>query len=187
MSSSCSLVCLLVSLGLVLVFGACVPENLAQTHESITDVLKLKEPEVGKRPLFGSVIKSINTSCQRKEQVQLMNRTLDIYAHIFSSILQHNQHQTHDNNGSPALLEHLSENSRSQVQMDLMKLQQKMENLKRRLNRLHHQQPNYEDVLSQLNKIKVDDALDQRKALAEFNEVYQAACVITSHHCGSSH
>ncbi|KAF3705318.1 hypothetical protein EXN66_Car021009 [Channa argus] len=148
---------------------------------------KLKEPEIGKRPLFGSLIKSIDTSCQKKEQVQLMNLTLDIYAHIFSSILQHNHQQPNDNNGSPALLEQLSEHSRPQVELDLTKLQQKMENLRKRLNKMHHQQPNHEDVLSQLQKIKVDDPLDQKKALAEFNEVYQAACVITSHRCGSSH
>nr|QYW22334.1 interferon gamma-related protein [Channa argus] len=187
MSSSCSVVFLLVSLGVALVFGACVPENLVQTHDSIADVLELKEPEIGKRPLFGSLIKSIDTSCQKKEQVQLMNLTLDIYAHIFSSILQHNHQQPNDNNGSPALLEQLSEHSRPQVELDLTKLQQKMENLRKRLNQLHHQQPNHEDVLSQLQKIKVDDPLDQKKALAEFNEVYQAACVITSHRCGSSH
>nr|XP_020480532.1 uncharacterized protein LOC109974601 [Monopterus albus] len=147
---------------------------------------ELKEPEIGSNPLFRSVIRSISTSCQRKEQVQLMNATLDIYTHIFSSILQHSHHQHHDRTHVPALLDQLKEPKKSQVVSALTELRDKMEKLKKHLGRLDHQNLDQENVLSDLKKIMVDDPVDQRKALAQFREVYQAAAVVASRGCGST-
>uniref|UniRef100_A0A3Q1JSC3 Uncharacterized protein n=1 Tax=Anabas testudineus TaxID=64144 RepID=A0A3Q1JSC3_ANATE len=175
--------CLLVLLGAVTVFGSPVHyvlDNVTQTHDSIANVLELKEPKIGKSHLFTPVISSISTSCQRKEQIQLTKATLDIYSHIFTSILQH-EHQ--DN--TPTVLDQLTEPSRAQVESDLTKLQQDMENLKSRLNQVHHQNPNYEEVLKELNRIKVDDPVNQKKALAQFKEVYQAASVVAFRGCGT--
>lgn len=79
-----------------------------------------------------------------------MNATLDVYAHIFSSIL----HRQHPDN-IPALLDQLPERSRPQAESALRELQQNMENLKKHLSHPHCANHNYVDVLSELNKIKV--------------------------------
>ncbi|KAM7378544.1 hypothetical protein PAMA_013444 [Pampus argenteus] len=143
---------------------------------------ELKQPEIGSNPLFSSVIRSINTSCQRKEDVLLMNATLDVYMRIFSSILQRSHSQRHEKSNTPALLDQLSDARRDQVTRALVEFQQKLGKLKRRLSHLGR---NKEDVINKLNNIKVDDPVDQRKALAEFKEIYQAASVIGS--CGPAH
>nr|QDO15116.1 interferon gamma 1-like protein [Siniperca chuatsi] len=185
MSSYCGSVCLLVLLGAVLAFGSPVhfiSENLRRTHGSIADVLKLTKPAIGRDPLFSSVIRSINTSCQRKEELQLMNVTLDIYTRIFSSILQHNQH--HDNALTPALLANLPAAEMAHVESNLSKLKQEMETLKSKLGHLKHDK---EDVLSKLSKIDVDDPEVQKKALAQYKEIYQAASVIATRRCGPTH
>ncbi|XP_070710279.1 interferon gamma 1-like [Pempheris klunzingeri] len=182
MSPCSGSMCLLVLLGVVLTSGGpihCVSDSLKKAHESIADVLKLTKPEISGYPLFGSVIRSINASCQRKEEIQLMNATLDIYMRIFSSILQHDH--------SAALLDKLSASARPQVESALTELQQEMEKLKRHLGHLNHLNHEREDVLSELNKIKVDDPLVQKKALAQFNEIYQVASVIGSRRCGHAH
>ncbi|XP_076578805.1 uncharacterized protein LOC143315166 [Chaetodon auriga] len=186
MSSFRGSVCLLVLLGAVFASGSpaqYVPEKLKQTHKSIADVLGLTQPNIVVNPLFGSVIRSINTSSQRKE-VQLMNVTLDIYMQIFSSILQHNRSQQHDNNGTPTLLSHLTDTQRSKVESALKILQQKIEVLKRRLSQ---QTNDREDVISELSKIEVDDPEAQKKALAQFLEIYQEASVICSRTCRPAH
>ncbi|TNM91510.1 hypothetical protein fugu_019890 [Takifugu bimaculatus] len=77
-------ICLLVLLGAVMTLGApCqyISKNLKQNHDSIARGLKLVDliPD----PLFTS-----NNSCQRYNDVRLMSATLEVYAHIFSSILQ---------------------------------------------------------------------------------------------------
>ncbi|XP_040008593.1 interferon gamma 1 [Xiphias gladius] len=179
MSSCCGSVCLLVLLGVALACGSPLhlPEDLIHLQESIADLLALKEPEIGSKPLFSSVIKSVDTSCQRKEDILLMNATLDVYMHIFSSILQHG-HRHHDGTVTSALLKNLPGSERSRVNSALTKLQQKMGELRRRLGQPNH---NKQDMLSELNKIKVDDPIDQRKALAEFQQVYRTASLIGSH------
>uniref|UniRef100_A0A8C3AH76 Interferon gamma n=1 Tax=Cyclopterus lumpus TaxID=8103 RepID=A0A8C3AH76_CYCLU len=181
MSSFCGSLCLLVVLGVALTSGSpCqfVAERMQQTQESIADVLKLKGKEIGSNPLFDSVIKSINTSCQRK--VHVMNATLDVYSQIFSSILPNTQ----DPDNTP-LLDHLkSDDERSRVMMVVSNYQKNLEELRRRLGQLNHDK---EDVLGKLKKIKVDDPFVQRRALAQFNEVYQAASVIGSSGCGHTH
>uniref|UniRef100_A0A671VQY0 Uncharacterized protein n=1 Tax=Sparus aurata TaxID=8175 RepID=A0A671VQY0_SPAAU len=108
-------------------------------------------------------------------QLKLMNVTLDIYMRIFSSILHH-QHKT----GTPALLDQVPDSERSKVKEDLKVIRGKMEALKRHLNHPSHDR---EDVISKLNMIKVDDPLVQKKALAEFKEVYQAASVVAGRRC----
>ncbi|XP_030295622.1 interferon gamma 1-like [Sparus aurata] len=178
MSSCCGSVSLLVLLGVVFAAGSparYVSENMRQTHESIAAVLSLKQPEIITNPLFSSVIRSLNTSCQGREELKLMNVTLDIYMRIFSSILHH-QHKT----GTPALLDQVPDSERSKVKEDLKVIRGKMEALKRHLNHPSHDR---EDVISKLNMIKVDDPLVQKKALAEFKEVYQAASVVAGRRC----
>ncbi|XP_041820257.1 interferon gamma 1-like [Chelmon rostratus] len=175
MSSFRGSVCLLVLLGAVFASGSpaqFIPDQLKQTHKSIADVLELTRSDIVVNPLFSSVIRSINTSLQRKE-AQLMNVTLDVYMQIFSSILQ----QHHDNTGTPTLLSHLTEAERSKVESALKFFQQKIKVLKRRLSQ---QANDREDVISELNKIQVDDPEAQRKALAQFLEIYQEASVICS-------
>ncbi|XP_054480966.1 interferon gamma 1-like [Anoplopoma fimbria] len=183
MSSWCGSLCLLVLLGVALVSGSpCqfVSENMQQTHESIADVLKLKEQEIGSNPLFSSVIKSINTSCQRK--VHVMNATLNVYTRIFSSILQNNQH--HDGTRTSLLDGLQSDSERSGVKSALTEYQHKIEELRRHLGQVNQDR---EDVLSKLKKIEVDDPLVQKRALAQFKEVYQAASLIGSTRCGHAH
>ncbi|XP_067437678.1 myosin-9-like [Thunnus thynnus] len=188
MSPCCGSVCLLVVLGVVVASGnplQYVSENLKKDHESIADVLKLKETEIGSNPLFSSVIDSIKS--QRKQEVLLMNATLDVYTRIFSSILQHNHNQHHE---SPLLHDlsdaEIKKNAVSALEKLQQKLQEKRNDLKSCLSHLGHLSHNREDVFNKLNKIKVDDPKDQKKALAEFLEIYQAASVIHSK-CSHAH
>ncbi|XP_035814448.1 interferon gamma 1 [Amphiprion ocellaris] len=181
-------VCLLVLMGVVLASAGPVQyisDEVKRTQELIAGELGLTKASIGSNPLFSSVMRSINTSCQRGENLQLMNATLDVYTRIFSSILQ-NQQQQHRGAGTgtgtraSALLDQLPDGRRSEVEEALMKLQQKMENLKNHMNPRNH---NRDDVLNKLNKIRVDDPTVQKKALAEFTEVFQTASVIGSRMC----
>ncbi|XP_078138314.1 interferon gamma [Centroberyx gerrardi] len=183
--------CLLVLLGvLVLSCGPVqsrycrfVSESLRQTHESIAEPLELKQPAVSSRPLFSPLIQSINGSCQRREQVLVINATLDVYLRMFSNVLQQNQNQNQipGQNHGPVLLDQLPGESRSQVLSALADLQQRMMKLKKHLNL--EREDTLRSALSTLDKIDVDDLIVQKKALAEFNLVYQAASVIGSKHC----
>ncbi|CAB1421687.1 unnamed protein product [Pleuronectes platessa] len=167
MSPCSGSMCLLVLLGAVMALG-----NPIQHQKSMENLLGLEVWEVGSKPLFSSVIRSINTSCQRKEDIKLMNATLDVYMRIFSSILQHS-HQGQAS--SSKLLDPLSNSNRSLVRSVLKKQQQKMEELRGNLRLVQHDN---EDMIRQLSTIKVDDPLAQRKALAEFGLVYQAAASV---------
>lgn len=77
---------------------------------------------------------------QRRDIVQLMNVTLDIYTRIFSSILQ----QQPD-----TILHEVPESKRPEVEAKLQELQRMMEGLRRGL---YHKT---EDTINYLNKIKV--------------------------------
>ncbi|XP_072233550.1 interferon gamma 1 [Leuresthes tenuis] len=183
MASHSGVVHLLVLVGVALASGGpiqFISEHLKGAHGSITEELELKRPEIGLHPLFSSVIASINNSCQRQTDMQLVNATLDVYMRIFSSILLHSHHKHHGTTHTSGLLNRLSTPKRSEVTSALKELQKLMENLRNYLNR---QNNDTEDVLSKLNKIKVDDPMVQRKALAEFMEVYQAASVISTSSC----
>ncbi|XP_045896876.1 interferon gamma 1-like [Micropterus dolomieu] len=183
MSSCCGSVGLLVLLGVALAFGRPadhVPEELKQPHTLIANVLRLMEPEIGRAPLFSHVTRSINTSCQRKVDIQVMNVTLDIYTRIFSSILKHSHN---DDDGKPVLLASVPVTEKQGLQKALNKLKHNMEQLKSELGHLNQ---NKEDVLSELYKIDVDDPEVQKKALAEYKEIYQEAAVI-SHRCKPAH
>ncbi|KAF0028772.1 hypothetical protein F2P81_017877 [Scophthalmus maximus] len=182
MSSSCGSVCLLVLLGVVLACGS--PFKIPDTTANL---LMLKEPEVGREPLFISIIRSINTSCQRKEDIRLINATLDVYKRVFSSILHHQQQQHGGEAAASGLLDKLSSSNRTRVQAHLEKLQNKMEELRGRLSRMNQDRRDEQDMLSKLKNIKVDDPLDQRKALAEFQLVYQAASLIGSDSSAAFH
>ncbi|CAJ1054644.1 interferon gamma 1-like [Xyrichtys novacula] len=182
MSSSCGFVCLLVLLGFVAAFGRTIPssiDGLKQAHEFLANELKLKNGEIAGHPLFNSVINSINISCQRKDEIQLMNVTLDIYLQIFSSILDHS-----DNSESPTLLDSVP--NQSQVERSLKMLKREMEVMKRHLNHLSQMNRNREDVLHELRRIKVDKPVEQKKALAQFMEIYAAASMI-GQRCGPAH
>ncbi|XP_061571099.1 interferon gamma 1-like [Cololabis saira] len=172
-------VCLLVLLGAVLASGGpiqYISENIKHAQESIADELGLKMPEIASEPVFTFIIKSVNTTCWRRDDIQLMNATLDVYKRIFSSILhEHSNH--HSKTQSSGLLDHLSEVKRSNISKHLRKLQQKMEDLKNHLNSLNS---NKDRELRKLEAIKVDDPMVQKKAMAEFLEVFQTASVIGS-------
>ncbi|TKS90446.1 hypothetical protein D9C73_024578 [Collichthys lucidus] len=144
-----------------------------RTRQLIHRLPGLKSPGLSSNPQLNSVIRSINTSCQRKD-VQLMNVTLDIYMRIFSSILHHNKP------GAQTLLGQVSDSKRPQVESALKGLEKKMKELKQRLD---HQNPDSEDVMRNLNKIKVNDLVVQKQALAQYKEIYQAASVIRGR-CG---
>ncbi|KAJ4924511.1 hypothetical protein JOQ06_003467 [Pogonophryne albipinna] len=171
MSSCWGSVCLLVFLGAAFVSGKpClyIGETLKESHEYISNVLSLKGQDVGLDPLFSDVIRS-NSSLQIK--VNLINATLEVYSRIFSSILRQ------DNQG---LLENLSETDRKKVTKKVEDFEKKIERL---MNKLGHVNHDKENILSKLQKIQVDDPLVQKKALAEFKEVFQAANVIICPEC----
>lgn len=85
---------------------------------------------------------------QRRDEVQLMKVTLDVYKRIFSNILQQNQHHT----GARSLLDQVPQSKRSEVEATLQDLQQKMVRLEGHLSHLNHDQ---EHMISALNTIKV--------------------------------
>ncbi|XP_014906354.1 uncharacterized protein LOC106958784 [Poecilia latipinna] len=195
-----------------------ISENLKQSHETIaTDLLVvstqfltcldvwssvfecncascllqgLTQLEVNRDPLFDFVIRTINTSCQRKEDIVLLNATLDVYMRIFSSV-RHHKH----------LLNKLSESKRTEVRENLKNLESKAKELK---SRLICQNQNIEDALSELERIKVtfifqefflyfgflclqvDDPMVQKKALAQFLQIYQAASVVAESQAASA-
>lgn len=183
--SSCSVsVYVLVLLGAVLVSGAPrqhVSRTLTDMQELIANELGLKQPEVGNTELFGFV-NSINTSCERKNDIELMITTLDVYKHIFSSIMQHSSN--HQHHGKPVasvgLLDQVSDSKRSEIESALQSLQHKMGTLNDHLNRLNRHK---EEILGKLKQIKVDDLMDQKRALAEYLGVFQAASVIAHGGC----
>ncbi|XP_036977758.1 interferon gamma 1-like [Acanthopagrus latus] len=150
-------------------------EDLLYRLQQTLQHCSLTQAEVITNPPFSSVISSLNTSCQGREELRLMNVTLDVYMRIFSNILHH-QHKP----GTLALLDQVSDSQRSKVKEDLKELRGKMEALKRHLNHPSHDR---EDVVNKLNKIKVDDPLVQKKALAQFKEVFQAASVVVDRRC----
>lgn len=78
--------------------------------------------------------------------MQLINATLDVYARIFSSILQQ------DHNKNRPLLDQVPESERSEVRTRLQELRQMMDSLKRNLGHLNVDR---EDIMGKLNKIKV--------------------------------
>ncbi|KAM9704847.1 uncharacterized protein ACNS7B_001270 isoform 2-T2 [Menidia menidia] len=174
---------LLVLLGVALASGGplhFISDSLRLTHGSIADELELKLPAVGLHPLFSSVLQSINNSCLQND-AQLINATLDVYTRIFSSILPHGHHKTHGKGHASGLLEDLPEPKRSKVTSALKELKKLLDDLKRHLNRPVND--NKEAVLRELSEMQVDDTMVQRKALAEFIEVYQAASVVSSYKC----
>uniref|UniRef100_A0A3B4UQF2 Uncharacterized protein n=1 Tax=Seriola dumerili TaxID=41447 RepID=A0A3B4UQF2_SERDU len=134
-------------------------------------VRKLMETEIGTEPLFDSVTRSINTSCQKKEDIMLINATLGVYMSIFSSILQH----SHDHTGTSTLLGQVPVSDRSKVKSWVKQLQEETKVLRRELVKVNN---NQEDMLRELTKIKVDDPIDQRRALAEFQAVSRAASLL---------
>ncbi|XP_032445782.1 interferon gamma 1-like [Xiphophorus hellerii] len=151
-----------------------VSEKLKESHESIATDLGLTQLEINRDPLFDFIIRTINTSCQRKEDMQLMNATLDVYLRVFSHVRYH--HGNH-------LLDRLSEPKRTEVIKHLAKLENKAKELK---SRLICQNQNIEDALSELERIKVDDPMVQKKALAQFLQIYQAASAVAESNAASA-
>uniref|UniRef100_A0A3B4G1J8 Uncharacterized protein n=1 Tax=Pundamilia nyererei TaxID=303518 RepID=A0A3B4G1J8_9CICH len=118
---------------------------------------------------------------ERMTQKQLIHTSLDVYKRIFSSILAHSNHHTQgESTASVGLLDQVSDSKRSEVESALKNLQDKMEELKNRLTHVNH---NKEEILYRLNQIKVDDLMAQKRALAEYLGVFQAASVIAHASC----
>ncbi len=89
---------------------------------------------------------------QRKEEVQLMNVTLNVYTRIFSSILQRHHRHQHGKSRSTPLLDQVLDTKRNKVASDLVMLKEKMEKLKENLCHLNDDR---EDIISKLNKLEV--------------------------------
>lgn len=96
---------------------------------------------------------------QRKEDIRLINATLDVYKRVFSSILHHQQQQHGGEAAASGLLDKLSSSNRTRVQAHLEKLQNKMEELRGRLSRMNQDRRDEQDMLSKLKNIKVSDTL----------------------------
>ncbi|XP_054877983.1 interferon gamma 1-like [Poeciliopsis prolifica] len=172
-----------VSLGLLVLLGGmlayalpfqAISKTLKESHESIATYLGLTQLEINRAPLFDFVIKTINTSCQRKDDMQLMSATLDVYTRIFSHVRHH--HGIH-------LLDGLSEPERTEVLQYLVNQEKNVKELKSRL--ICHNQ-SMENALIELKSIKVDDPLVQKKALAQYLQMYQAASVVAESNAASA-
>ncbi|KAG7218746.1 hypothetical protein INR49_019749 [Caranx melampygus] len=172
MSSCCVSVCLLVLLGAVMTFGN--PVHPPAVSKKISELLNLADQEIGSKPLFTSVLNSINTSCQRKEDIVLLNATLNVYRQIFSSILKH----SHDHHHGKTLLDQAGDH-RGSVESELKKLQERMEALRVQLGSVSDSF-NGEDIISNLNNINVNDTINQRRALAEYDAVSRVASLIST-------
>ncbi|CAI5636505.1 unnamed protein product [Oreochromis niloticus] len=190
MSPCSTSACLLVLLGAVLAASGFprhrraqhVSEKMTQKQALIAHELGLTQPEVGNIELF-SFVNSINTSCQRNNNIELINTTLDVYKRIFSSILAHSNHHHHtqgESTASVGLLDQVSDSKRSEVESAIKSLQDKMEGLKNHLTDMNQHK---EKILDRLNEIKVDDLMAQKRALAEYLGVFQAASVIAHTSC----
>ncbi|CAN9508376.1 unnamed protein product [Ophioblennius macclurei] len=157
---------LLVLLGATLASGnpQYVSQEFKNKVDSLSTQLGLTKPAIGNNPLFKAVIRNINTSCQRRHDIQLMNATLDVYLRVFSSILGQED--------SPSSL--LADQG---VKESILYMQDKMVDLQKKMNSISFHR---DDLLGRLSRIPVDDSVVQRKALAELLEVYQAVSVVTS-------
>lgn len=80
--------------------------------------------------------------------MRLMSATLEVYAHIFSSILQQNQQPDQ----SDTLLDQVPESQRSSLEDKVRALQQMMEHVRRHLRQVNQER---EEVLAKLKAIKV--------------------------------
>nr|AHZ62713.1 interferon-gamma 1 [Tetraodon nigroviridis] len=152
-----------------------ISQMLKKDHEVVAHALKLTQVEFIAGPLFSSVIRNVNSSCQRRDDVQMMSTTLDVYDRIFSSI----QKQKEQQDQADTLLSQVPPSQRSEVESALQHLQQRMKTLKGKLKQMNEKR---EEELDRLKTIEVDDVLVQKKALAQFKAVYQAASLIG--HCG---
>uniref|UniRef100_A0A3Q4H9G5 Uncharacterized protein n=1 Tax=Neolamprologus brichardi TaxID=32507 RepID=A0A3Q4H9G5_NEOBR len=163
MSPCSTLACLLVLLGAVLAASGMTQKQALIAHELVS-----------LPPFFAP---------QRNDNIELIHTSLDVYKRIFSSILAHSNHH-HPTQGestaSVGLLDQVSDSKRSEVESALKNLQDKMEGLKNRLTHVNH---NKEEILRRLNQIKVDDLMAQKRALAEYLGVFQAASVIAHASC----
>uniref|UniRef100_A0A672F383 Uncharacterized protein n=2 Tax=Salarias fasciatus TaxID=181472 RepID=A0A672F383_SALFA len=132
---------LLVLLGVVLASSHPVQylsDDFVGRVDSLKTKLGLTKPNIGGSPLFAEVIRSINSSCQQRDDMQLMNATLNVYRRVFSSILEQEQEPS-------SLLAHQG------VKDVVLYLQEKMETLQKHLSHASHHR---ERLLSSLNRIQ---------------------------------
>uniref|UniRef100_A0A3B4AUK6 Uncharacterized protein n=1 Tax=Periophthalmus magnuspinnatus TaxID=409849 RepID=A0A3B4AUK6_9GOBI len=111
----------------------------------------LTHPDVGSSPLFTSVIRSLNSSCQ--QDVMLLNATLDVYMRIFNNLLHHSPH-------SAPLLQQMGSSE--------------VENVKNIIKKIRKHISKRHCLICLFIYFQVDEPLVQRKALAELNEVDRA-------------
>lgn len=98
---------------------------------------------------------------QRYNDVQLMSTILEVYAHIFSSILKQNQ----QDDQTKTLLDQVPESQRSMVKDKLQALQQMMEHLKKHLKQQNRER---EEVMARLKTIKVRSTNSNLPAQRDF-------------------
>ncbi|RVE56603.1 hypothetical protein OJAV_G00222930 [Oryzias javanicus] len=146
-----------------------ISANITNAHRNVAHHLDLTSPDIGRNPLFGFIRE--NSSCPKKHNLPpKFNKTLDIYTRIFSIIL--------DDTATPVVLSSLSEKAKEVVRSSLRYLQRKMLGLKKNVK---GHGPHRTDELDELDSIQVGDVTNQKKALAEYKEVYQAANVCYHH------
>lgn len=90
-----------------------------------------------------------------------MSTILEVYAHIFSSILKQNQ----QDDQTKTLLDQVPESQRSMVEDKLQALQQMMEHLKKHLKQQNRER---EEVMARLKTIKVRSTNSNLPAQRDF-------------------
>ncbi|KAM8884845.1 uncharacterized protein ACB058_000850 [Synchiropus picturatus] len=151
--SSVHLFCALALLGVWMAHGHnMIPMRMRNAHKNISITLNLTESEIIGKPLFKHA--KSDESCQRN--VQLMNATLGVYKCIISNMLQ--QHTRWH-----------------KLEGELKYLHGKTDLLMTKLGQIVFDK---KDNLSWHNKIKEDDLTHQKRALAQFLEMYQEAAVV---------
>ncbi|XP_061523505.1 uncharacterized protein LOC133397065 isoform X2 [Phycodurus eques] len=166
-----SRLCLLVLLGALVAWANRVDPHpeLREILENISGIVDVKS--VNGIPPFNGVIRSIK-ACQNREEVKLVNATLQVYMRVLESILRPAPGQ------HTALLDSVPEATREHLRHNVGQLTNKMRHLTDKLARRHC--PDVPNVLHQLSQLKVDDVMFQKRALSQFLEVYNMAAVIGS-------
>uniref|UniRef100_A0A3Q0S6G1 Interferon gamma n=1 Tax=Amphilophus citrinellus TaxID=61819 RepID=A0A3Q0S6G1_AMPCI len=183
--SLCSVsVYVLVLLGAVLVSGA-PRQYVSRTLTDMQDLIANELVSLSVVPIYEQTqywSKNRSSPLQKKNDIELMITTLDVYKHIFSSVMKHSGSRQHHGKpvASVGLLDQVSDSKRSEIESALQTLQHKMGMLNDHLSHLNRHK---EDILGKLKQIKVDDLMDQKRALAEYLGVFQAASVIAHGGC----
>ncbi|XP_062339594.1 uncharacterized protein LOC134038018 [Osmerus eperlanus] len=130
-----------------------------ETHmQALEEPYNLKDPSLVPKPIFLVLLKDINTTLQRHQQILLLNATLSVYVKMLSSMLADPGAQT------------------QHTHLELLRDQ--VLHLKKHV--FQSENPRLHTLLHKLDAVQVEDKLVQRKALNELKEVFQVASEIGS-------